>query len=135
MLVPSRLFGPLRISSDQVIVFPDGLLGFSGTHRFVLLPAASDGVFWLHSIEEGNLAFLVVEPSHFFRDYVVDVPDHVVPFDISVASDLLVLRDEHLFYVSRDFGRDHHAVGRSQLWILITDLFFWVLLFEPVFQK
>lgn len=91
LLVPSRLFGPLRVADDQVIVFPEGLLGFTGAHRFVLLPAASEGVFWLHSVEEGNLAFLVLEPTRFFPDYSVEVDETIVPFDVSDPSALVVL--------------------------------------------
>ncbi len=90
-MVPSRLFGPLQVSNDQIISFPEGLLGFTGAHRFVLLPAASDGIFWLHSVEEGNLAFLVIEPTKFFTDYAVEVDAQTVPFDISDDKNIVVL--------------------------------------------
>ena len=91
IMVPSRLFGPLRVANDQVITFPEGLLGFTGSHRFVLLPAASEGVFWLHSIEEGNLAFLVVEPNNFFNGYTVEVGHIEVPFDVTDEKNIVIL--------------------------------------------
>jgi flagellar assembly factor FliW len=63
MVVASRLFGPLTVAADACWEFPDGLLGFGNLRRFLLLPAAPAGVFWLQSVEEGALAFLAVDPA------------------------------------------------------------------------
>lgn len=73
--VASRLFGPLRVLVDDIIRMPEGMLGFAGERRFVMLPAAPEGVFWLQSVDEGGLIFLLVDPFLFFPDYVVDSPD------------------------------------------------------------
>jgi flagellar assembly factor FliW len=72
--VASRLFGPLSVALEDVIVMPEGMLGFAGERRFVLLPAAPDGIFWLQSVDDGALIFLLVDPFKFFPDYVVDLP-------------------------------------------------------------
>jgi len=72
--IPSRLFGPLRVPVTRILDLPDGLRGFEGMHRFVLLASAEDGVFWLQSADEGNLAFLVVDPFIFFPEYSVALP-------------------------------------------------------------
>jgi len=73
--VASRLFGPLVVPRDEVLVMPEGMLGFAGERRFVLLPAAPDGVFWLQSVDDGALIFLLVDPFRFFPGYVVDAPE------------------------------------------------------------
>ena len=73
--VPSRLFGPLQVAEDSCIRFPEGLLGFAGDRRFVLLPATEDGIFWLQCLEDGALIFLVVDPFRHFPDYAVEVPE------------------------------------------------------------
>lgn len=73
--VASRLFGPLTVSRDDVVVMPEGMLGFAGERRFVLLPAAPEGVFWLQSVDDGALIFLLVDPFQFFPGYVVDAPE------------------------------------------------------------
>jgi flagellar assembly factor FliW len=75
IVVASRLFGPLSVRRDAVLTFPGGLPGFAGERRFVLLPAASEGVFWLQSADEGALAFLLVDPFTTFPGYEIDVPD------------------------------------------------------------
>lgn len=75
VLVASRLFGPLSIQPDAFITFPDGLPGFAGEQRFILLPAAPEGVFWLQSVEDGSVAFLMVDPFPVFPGYSVELPD------------------------------------------------------------
>jgi flagellar assembly factor FliW len=75
VLVASRLFGPLSVRRDAILTFAAGLPGFAGERRFVLLPAASDGVYWLQSADEGSLAFLLVDPFTTFPGYEIDVPE------------------------------------------------------------
>lgn len=70
--VASRLFGPLSVPPEDIIIMPEGMLGFAGERRFVLLPAAPEGIFWLQSVDDGALIFLLVDPFKFFPDYVVE---------------------------------------------------------------
>lgn len=93
LLVASELFGPLRVAPEECLVFPEGLLGFAAQHRYVMLPAAAHGLYWLQSCEEGGLVFLVVDPFAFVPDYGVDVSDDDVvaqgaegPEDVAVLS-------------------------------------------------
>lgn len=71
--IPSRLFGPLVVSQDVCFHFPDGVLGFGGERRFALLPA-QPGLYWLQSVEQGSLAFLLVDPFEILPGYAVDLP-------------------------------------------------------------
>jgi flagellar assembly factor FliW len=57
----SHLFGTLTIPRNEILTFPDGLPGFEEFHRFTLLATSATGLYWLQSIEEQALAFLVVE--------------------------------------------------------------------------
>ena len=75
VIVASRLFGPLSVRPDAFITFPDGLPGFAGERRFILLPAAPEGVYWLQSADEGSVAFLLVDPFPVFPEYAVELPD------------------------------------------------------------
>jgi flagellar assembly factor FliW len=75
LTIPTRLFGPLTVRPELCVRFPDGLLGFAGERRFVLLPAAADGVYWLQSVEEPGLAFLVADPFPAYPGYAVDLED------------------------------------------------------------
>ena len=75
LLVASRLFGPISVPLEDIVVMPEGMLGFAGERRFVLLPAAPEGIFWLQGVDDGALIFLLVDPFRFFPDYVVETPE------------------------------------------------------------
>lgn len=74
MQVRTTRFGDVEIAEDRVITFPKGLLGFSGHRRFCLLEPADDACFfWLQSLDDANLAFVVTDPSFFVHDYSVPI--------------------------------------------------------------
>src|SRR3954468_12412208 len=75
LTIESTRFGTLDIASEDVIEFPNGLIGLGGT-QFTIVPAGSGGAFsWLHSIDDPSLALPIANPWHFFGEYVVDLSD------------------------------------------------------------
>ena len=73
MDIQTSRFGVVSITDEQLITFPRGLIGFAKAAEFALLAApANDGFYWLQSVIEPELAFLVTDPQPFFKDY--DVP-------------------------------------------------------------
>ena len=73
--IESTRFGTLEIASEDVIEFPNGLIGLGGK-QFTIVPAGNGGAFsWLHSIDDPSLALPIANPWHFFADYVVDLSD------------------------------------------------------------
>ena len=74
MLVRTSRFGVVEIAEDRVITFAKGLLGFPNHTRFCLLEPGQDAVvFWLQSIDDPSLAFVVTDPGLFFGDYAVPI--------------------------------------------------------------
>lgn len=73
--VASRLFGPLDVPLDECYTMPEGMLGFAGERRFVLLPAAAEGIYWFQSVDDGALIFVVIDPFQLLPGYEVDLPD------------------------------------------------------------
>ncbi len=74
MQVRTTRFGDVDIAEDRVITFPKGLLGFAEHRRFCLLEPADDACFfWLQSVDDPNLAFVVTDPSLFVPDYTVPI--------------------------------------------------------------
>lgn len=70
MLIQSTRFGAMQVDDDRIITFRHGLLGFPGHQRFALIQSGDGNYFfWLQSIEDPNLAFVVTDPSTFFADY------------------------------------------------------------------
>lgn len=77
MVVHTSRFGAIAITAEDVINFPEGLLGFNELRRFVLLDDPSDEIFaWLQSCEEPNIAFPLLEPELFASGYSVQLTKH-----------------------------------------------------------
>ena len=75
LTIDSSRFGTIEIASEDVIEFPNGLIGLGGT-RYAIVAAGNDGAFsWLHSIDDPTLALPVANPWQFFTDYAVDLSD------------------------------------------------------------
>ncbi len=74
MLLRTSRFGVVEIAEDRVITFAKGLLGFPNHTRFCLLEPGDEAVFfWLQSIDDPALAFVVTDPGLFFSDYAVPI--------------------------------------------------------------
>ena len=70
MEVQTTRFGVIEIADERVIEFPKGLLGFPGMKRYCLLQPCEDALFfWLQSLDDPGLAFVVTDPSLFVADY------------------------------------------------------------------
>lgn len=71
--VASELLGALHVAPDAVIEFAGGLLGFPECHRFALVPAGREGLFWLQSLDYSALTFLLADPFPHVADYGVEL--------------------------------------------------------------
>ena len=84
--IETKRFGPFAVAEEQVVRFDEGILGFPDSHRYVLIPHEPESPFaWLQSLDEPNLAFLVINPAVVKQDYAVQLP--------SVVAEMLKLRD------------------------------------------
>lgn len=73
----SARFGSIEVPEDSVLTFSDGLLGFAGARRFVVIPHGTGTPFaWLQSVDRPALAFLLL-PGAAFPDYSRAVPSDV----------------------------------------------------------
>jgi flagellar assembly factor FliW len=74
MNVTTSRFGTLEIDAQKVIDFPLGILGFTEHGRWILLQADQRSCFfWLQSLDDADLAFILVQPQTFFPKYQVRV--------------------------------------------------------------
>lgn len=68
-------FGEIEYDPDNSLLFPEGLIGFEDLRQFVVMPNEQDGpLFWIQSVEDPQLAFVLTDPSNFYDNYKV-VPD------------------------------------------------------------
>ena len=74
MQIQTSRFGAVTISNEDLILFPEGILGFNDLRNFVLLEDPSDEIFaWLQSCENPGIAFPVLEPELFATNYTVSL--------------------------------------------------------------
>ena len=83
--IPSAVLGSVWVTEAELFQFPDGLFGFRERTRWVLVPAARAGYFWLQSAEDADLALLAVDPFEAFPGYGVEL----------TGADLRALGDVH----------------------------------------
>ena len=74
MEIQTSRFGRMTIDEERVMTFPRGLLGFPDHNSFALVQTGEENYFfWLQSMDDPNLAFVVTDPAIFFKDYQVPV--------------------------------------------------------------
>lgn len=68
-------FGEIEYDPDNTLQFPEGLIGFENLRDFIVMPNEKEGpLFWIQSVDDPQLAFILTDPSNFYYDYKV-VPD------------------------------------------------------------
>ncbi len=73
MNIATSRFGQLEICDDKIITLPDGMPGFSES-RFTLINPEKHAPFcWLQSLDNPDLAFVVVDARETFPAYAVSL--------------------------------------------------------------
>ncbi|WP_312651519.1 flagellar assembly protein FliW [Proteiniclasticum sp.] len=76
MIINTKLLGEVEISEEDIINFPDGILGFEESRNFVLLDIPENEFFKiLQDIKHEYVSFIVANPWNFKSDYEIDIPD------------------------------------------------------------
>lgn len=74
MIVQTSRFGAVTVKTEDILHFPEGLLGFADLRNFILLDDPNDEIFaWLQSCEAETIAFPVLEPEIFMDNYKVNL--------------------------------------------------------------
>jgi flagellar assembly factor FliW len=74
--VKTTRFGEIDIKNEDLIELPSGLIGFPELKRYVLLDHDKDSPFkWLQSLDDGAIAFVLINPLLFKPDYTVEVTE------------------------------------------------------------
>jgi flagellar assembly factor FliW len=73
MIIETTRFGPVAVDAKRLLHFADGLVGFPGRQQYALISTGPQSSFyWLQSVDDANLAFVVTDPRLFVPDY--DLP-------------------------------------------------------------
>ncbi len=72
--------------------FPFGLLGFETYKHFTIEKCEYKPFYWLQSVEDRSLSFLIVDPFIFFNDFEIDVDDDTLKLiDLDSPTDVMVM--------------------------------------------
>lgn len=78
MDIETTRFGRISVDDERIITFPRGLLGFPSYSQYALIQTGEENYFfWLQCVDEPTLAFVVTDPTIFFKDYEVPIRDEV----------------------------------------------------------
>ncbi|MFZ5753277.1 MAG: flagellar assembly protein FliW [Bacillota bacterium] len=94
MKLQTKHFGEIEVVGDKVITFPHGIIAFEDKKRFVLIDSEDKKLplSWLQSIDDPSLAFVVMNPFVFKKDYEFDIPqDAVAELAINKHNDVHIL--------------------------------------------
>jgi flagellar assembly factor FliW len=76
--VKTSRFGEIEIDTDRIVSMTSPFPGFPESSRFILLPNKPDSPFmWLQSLEDSDLAFVIVQAAFLEIDYAPPVPTGV----------------------------------------------------------
>jgi flagellar assembly factor FliW len=92
MKVKTTRFGEIEVPEGDVIHLPSGLIGFPELKQYVLLDHDKDSPFkWFQSLEDGAIAFVLIDPLLFNPEYVAEVTDaELSELDVQTEEDLVI---------------------------------------------
>lgn len=74
----STRFGEIEVAEDRVVTMTSPIPGFPDSRRFVLwLQKPDSPLMWLHSLDEADLAFVVMQPAALIPGYQPAIPASV----------------------------------------------------------
>jgi flagellar assembly factor FliW len=70
MEIRGTRFGDIQVETDKLLTFPEGIPGFDHMTRYTLLHDENmEPFFWLQSLDQPEVAVVVVDPFLFFPEY------------------------------------------------------------------
>ena len=91
MRITTKAFGDIEIDERQVLYFPNGIIGFEQLKDYAFLDAAQQPFYWLQSLDDAEIAFILIDPHIFRPNYSPDVAEEdIEELSLESAEDLLV---------------------------------------------
>ena len=91
MKINTKNFGQIEIEEKNILNFPNGILAFEDQNKFIIIENKdSDNPFhYLQSLSDKDLAFVIIDPFIFKKDYDINIADSVVEnLEINIPEDV-----------------------------------------------
>lgn len=98
LIIETLSWGKLEVSDEQLYHFPKGIPGFDEETDFALIAMADTPFWYLQSVKEKGLSFLLSDPFAFYPAYEFELPDDEAE-ELGIEAEVLIhcivtLRDE-----------------------------------------
>lgn len=77
----------MKIKEENIIEFPEGILGFSEYHKYVVIEQEDSVFSFLQSVEEPSLSFVIIMPELVCCDYSVKLQEEEIELLQITSSD------------------------------------------------
>ena len=92
MLIETKTMGKVEVTDEQLIKLPAGLFGFADYHSFALIDCHVKPLIWMQSLDDKDLAFLLLDPFIVCPGYEADIDDsELSKLGIADPADVLLL--------------------------------------------
>jgi len=72
--IETSRFGTITVEEDQIFRLPEGIIGFPEWTRYLLVNHREGSPYlWLQSVENQDLAFVLMDPLDLVADYDIDL--------------------------------------------------------------
>ncbi|MGE0174085.1 MAG: flagellar assembly protein FliW [Oligoflexales bacterium] len=90
--VKTTRFGEIEVKDKDIVQLPNGLIGFPELKQYVILDHDDKSPFkWLQSLDDGSIAFVLINPLLFKPDYTVEVNEaEVADLEIKDEKDAVI---------------------------------------------
>ena len=93
MRVHTSRFGDVEVNDEEILSFPAGIIGFPTMTRYTIWEHDGEAPFrWLQSLDDGDLAFIVMDPTLVKPDYRIAIaPRDIAELGEGEGAKLIVL--------------------------------------------
>lgn len=93
--IQTSRFAELDVDESKIIEMKGGILGFNHLRRFIMIiHEEGSHLYWLQSIEDGSIAFIIMNPFIIKPDYEPEIDDQtleMLEIDRAEEIDLMVI--------------------------------------------
>ncbi|AZH31462.1 MULTISPECIES: flagellar assembly protein FliW [Paenibacillus] len=89
MIISTSIWGDIEVNDKEIYRFEKGVPGFEETTEFVLLDQDEAPFYYLQSLQQKELSFVLVDPFIFYPEYEFELPDSEAE-ELGIESNLVV---------------------------------------------
>lgn len=93
LIIETKRFGSMEIEEKNIIEIVGGVLGFEQYSKYVIIDHDVETPYkWLQSVDEPELAFVIIDPFIFLSDYQFDLSESEIKLlDLTKSEEILVV--------------------------------------------